>query len=159
MQPLTCHPMPLLRTYAGGGVALANLAAALNAPVDWRTQMVSTQSGGYKNIEKINKTVVGLLHTNSPLVIYSNNKNYYQDANFVHWLLSGPANHNEPICHWDRWCHQWMCHFVSVGQICHLISAQLMEWLTETTSWGSCLATREWPTTNEGNSSCNVRPH
>lgn len=31
--PIPCHPMPLLSTYAGGGVALANRAAAMKAPV------------------------------------------------------------------------------------------------------------------------------
>jgi len=35
--------MPLLRTYAGGGVALANRAAALNAPVVCNPQILSTE--------------------------------------------------------------------------------------------------------------------
>jgi len=41
--------MPLLRTYAGGGVALANRAAALNAPVVCNPQILSTKSDRYTN--------------------------------------------------------------------------------------------------------------
>jgi len=41
---LTCHPMPLLKTYAGGGVALANRAAAWNAPVVCNPQTLLTKS-------------------------------------------------------------------------------------------------------------------
>ncbi len=40
-RPLTCHPMPLLSTYAGGGVALANRAAAMKAPVVCSIEMFS----------------------------------------------------------------------------------------------------------------------
>jgi adenylosuccinate synthase len=40
--------MPLLRTYAGGGVALANRAAALNAPVVCNPQILSTELDGLK---------------------------------------------------------------------------------------------------------------
>jgi hypothetical protein len=47
---LTCHPMPLLRTYAGGGVALANRAAALNAPVVCNPQILFTELDGSKII-------------------------------------------------------------------------------------------------------------
>jgi len=32
--PIPCQPIPRLRTWAGGGVALASLDAALYAPVD-----------------------------------------------------------------------------------------------------------------------------
>ena len=32
--PIPCQPIPRLRTWAGGGVALASRAAALYAPVD-----------------------------------------------------------------------------------------------------------------------------
>lgn len=32
--PIPCQPMPRLRTWAGGGVALAKRDAALNAAVD-----------------------------------------------------------------------------------------------------------------------------
>jgi len=42
--------MPLLRTYAGGGVALANRAAALNAPVVCNPQILSTELDGLKRI-------------------------------------------------------------------------------------------------------------
>lgn len=42
--------MPLLRTYAGGGVALANRAAALNAPVVCNPQKLSTELDGLKSI-------------------------------------------------------------------------------------------------------------
>jgi hypothetical protein len=40
---LTCHPMPLLRTCGGGGVALDNRAAALKAPVDCNAQNSNTE--------------------------------------------------------------------------------------------------------------------
>jgi hypothetical protein len=48
--------MPLLKTYAGGGVALAKRAAALNAPVVCNPQILSTKSDRYKNNPNIDNT-------------------------------------------------------------------------------------------------------
>jgi len=57
--------MPLLRTYAGGGVALANRAAALNAPVVCNPQILSTELDVLKKKSKImktNKFLQGMIH-------------------------------------------------------------------------------------------------